>query len=66
MYKFSLTISIIIYLSFNLIAQPGLDIEPRSVTFEDVFARYDYTYLINDGDQILTIDSLSTIQSFYI
>jgi hypothetical protein len=66
MYKFSLTISIIIYLSFNLIAQPGLDIEPRSVTFEDVFARYDYTYLINEGDEILRIDSLSTMQSFYI
>jgi hypothetical protein len=66
MYKFSLTISIIIYLSFKLIAQPGLDIEPRSVTFEDIFARYDYTYLINDGNEILRIDSLSTKQSFYI
>jgi hypothetical protein len=66
MYKISLTISIIVYLSFNLIAQPSLDIEPRSVTFEDVFARYDYTYLINDGNEILRIDSLSTKQSFYI
>ena len=66
MYKISLTISIIVYLSFNLIAQPSLDIEPRSVTFEDVFARYDYTYLINDGNEILRIDSLLTMQSFYI
>lgn len=66
MYKFSLTISIIIYLSFDLIAQPGLDIDPRRVTFEDIFARYDYTYLINEGDEILRIDSLSTMQSFYI
>lgn len=66
MYKFSLTILIIFYLSFNLIAQPNLDIEPRRVTFEDIFARYDYTYLINDGNEVLRIDSLSTIQSFYI
>jgi hypothetical protein len=66
MYKFSLTISIIIYLSFNLIAQPHLEIEPQRVTFEDIFTRYDYTNLINNGDEILRIDSLSTTQSFYI
>lgn len=66
MYKFSLTILIIFCISFNLFAQPDLDIDPRRVTFEDIFARFDYTYLINKGDEILRIDSLSTMQSFYI
>jgi len=66
MYKFSLTISIIFSLSFNLIAQPDLEIEPRQVTFEDIFSRLDYTYIYNDGDQVLYIDSLSATKPHYI
>ncbi|MDP2362930.1 MAG: hypothetical protein Q8M94_04070, partial [Ignavibacteria bacterium] len=65
MYKQYLIIFAIIGLSFNLIAQPKLDIEPNRVTFEDIFNRYDYTNFINDGNQILRIDSLSSIQPYY-
>jgi len=66
MYKYSLIILVILGLSFNLIAQPNLDIEPRRVTFENIFNRYDYTNLINNGNQILRIDSLSSEHSFYL
>jgi hypothetical protein len=66
MYKYSLIILALLGLSFNLIAQPNLDIEPRRVTFENIFYRYDYTNLINEGNQILRIDSLSSAHSFYL
>ena len=66
MYKYSLIILVILGLSFNLMAQPNLDIEPRRVTFENIFNRYDYTNLINNGNQILRIDSLSSSKSFYL
>lgn len=49
-----------------MFAQPSLDIEPRRVTFENIFNRYDYTNLINKGNQVLRIDSLSLTKSFYI
>lgn len=65
MYKQYLIIFTILGLSFNLIAQPKLEIKPDRVTFEDIFNRYDYTNLINDGDQILRIDSFSTVQPYY-
>lgn len=66
MYKYSLIILALLGLSFNLIAQPNLDIEPRRITFENIFYRYDYTNLINEGNQILRIDSLSSKKSFYL
>lgn len=65
MNKYYFILFIILGLSVNLLAQPRLDIEPKRVTFEDIFNRYDYTSLINDGNQILRIDSLSTIQPYY-
>ncbi|HCY76856.1 MAG TPA: hypothetical protein DHV28_13120 [Ignavibacteriales bacterium] len=66
MYKQYLIIFAILGLSLNLLAQPNLDIEPRRVTFENIFNRYDYTNLINSGNQVLRIDSLSSSKSFYI
>ena len=66
MYKYSLIILALFGLSFNLIAQPNLDIEPRRITFENIFNRYDYTNLINEGNQILRIDSLSSAHSFFL
>jgi hypothetical protein len=65
MYKYSLIILALLGLSLNLIAQQ-LDIEPRRITFENIFYRYDYTNLINDGNQILRIDSLSSTHSFFL
>ena len=65
MNKYYFIILAILGLSVSLFAQPNLDIEPKRVIFEDIFNRYDYTNFINDGDQILRIDSLSTIQPYY-
>ncbi len=50
----------------NLFAQPNLRIEPRNVRFEDVFHRYDFTLLINQGNQILQIDSVTNYKAFYL
>jgi len=49
----------------NAFAQPRLDIQPNRVEFEDLFNKTDYTYLINDGDALLTIDSITYNESFY-
>ena len=60
-------ISFFIILSFQLaIAQPELDIKPNQIAFEDLFNRLDHAYLINKGDQTLTIDSVQFKESFYI
>ena len=48
------------------IAQPELDIKPNRIEFEDLFSRFDKAYLINKGDQILTIDSLSFKDDIYL
>jgi Secretion system C-terminal sorting domain len=48
------------------IAQPELDLKPNRIEFEDLFNRYDYVFLINKGDQILTIDSIDYNDSIYI
>jgi hypothetical protein len=48
------------------IAQPELDLKPNRIEFEDLFNRYDYVFLINKGDQILTIDSIDYNDSLYI
>lgn len=50
----------------NLFAQPNLKVEPRNVRFEDIFNRYDYTLLINTGNQPLQIDSITNSKSFYL
>jgi len=58
----------IIFILFRSIAvsQPELDIKPNKIEFEDLFNRFDKTYLINKGDALLTIDSLSFNESYYI
>jgi hypothetical protein len=66
MYKFSLIFFIILISLTDTIAQPNLKIEPRNVKFESIFDRYDYSMLINEGNQILTIDSLSFIKPYYL
>ena len=47
-------------------SQPELDIKPNRIEFEDLFNRYDKAYLINKGNQLLTIDSLDYNESYYI
>lgn len=59
-------ITILTLLSTTLFAQPELDIKPNSIEFEDLFNRFDYAFLINKGDQILTIDSIAYNDSIYI
>lgn len=59
-------LSALILAATFLAAQPELDIKPNRIEFEDLFSRFDYTYLINKGNQILTIDSLKYENSMYI
>jgi hypothetical protein len=56
----------IVLLTQVTFSQPELDIKPNRIEFEDLFNRYDYAYLINKGDQILTIDSLNYKENNYI
>jgi hypothetical protein len=60
---FVLTLTLI---SIDIYGQPELDLKPNRVEFEDLFNRFDYTYLINKGNQILIIDSLKYENSKYI
>ena len=60
-----ITIAIILF-PCVVFSQPELDIKPDKIEFEDLFNRFDKTYLINKGDELLTIDSLSFNESFYI
>jgi hypothetical protein len=43
-----------------------LDIKPNRIEFEDLFNRFDYTFLINKGNQDLTIDSLNFKYEIYL
>jgi len=63
--KFSI-ITFSILFSIGALAQPELDIKPNRIEFEDLFNRVDHAYLINKGDQILTIDSIAYNDSIYI
>jgi len=56
----------VILLSSICWAQPELDIKPNRIEFEDLFNRIDHAYLINKGDEILTIDSIAYNDSIYI
>lgn len=60
------TITILLFCTALSFAQPELDIKPDKIEFEDLFNRIDYAFLINDGDQILTIDSIAYNDSLYI
>ena len=66
MNKYFFSIIIIIALSGEYLAQPDLKIEPRNIRFENIFQRYDYALLYNNGDQTLTIDSLSPSSDYYL
>ena len=61
-----LSISIILLISVTIFAQPELDVKPDRIEFEDLFNRFDQTYLINKGDQLLTIDSINYNHDNYI
>jgi hypothetical protein len=60
-----ITIAIILF-PFAAFSQPELDIKPNKIEFKDLFNRFDKAYLINKGDELLTIDSLNFNESFYI
>lgn len=65
-YYYLTKIFIVLILCNHSFGQPNIRIEPRNIKFEDVFSRFDYTYIYNDGDQVLFIDSLSSANSYYI
>jgi len=59
-------ITFITFLCAFVYAQPELDIKPNRIEFEDLFNRVDHAFLINKGDEILTIDSMAYNDSIYI
>ncbi|RKY94570.1 MAG: hypothetical protein DRQ01_02035 [Ignavibacteriae bacterium] len=60
-------ISFLIIISFPVAyAQPELDIKPNRIEFKDLFNRLDHAYLINKGNETLTIDSLQFKESLYL
>jgi hypothetical protein len=59
-------ITFLLLMSVSIFAQPELDIKPNRIEFEDLFNRLDYAFLINKGDEILTIDSIKYDNSIYI
>jgi hypothetical protein len=66
MNKHFITIFIALLYSSVSFGQPDLKMEPRNINFEDVFSRYDYAIIYNDGDQLLSIDSLSFTKPYYL
>lgn len=60
-----LSITLLIILSSCLYAQPRLKIKPDHIKFEDVFHRLENVYLINEGDELLSIDSISYHRNIY-
>jgi hypothetical protein len=61
---FIITISVL--LSAEIFSQPDLRIDPNDVRFRSVFDRIDSTFFINEGDQVLSIDSLGfALNTFY-
>ena len=66
MNKYYLTIIIVLFLIGKQLAQPNIKIEPRNIKFEDIFSRYDYTFIYNEGNLPLIIDSLSATSPNYI
>jgi len=61
-----ITLSFVTFISITLFAQPELDIKPGRIEFEDLFNRFDYVFLINKGDQNLTVDSIAYNDSIYV
>lgn len=59
-------ITFLLFITSFLAAQPELDIKPGRIEFEDLFNRFDYAFLINKGNQNLTIDSIAYNDSIYV
>jgi len=65
--KRGLQLSLVLYIFINAVifAQPKLKIVPESIHFENVFNRLEKIYLINEGDEVLEIDSISYKANLY-
>ena len=61
--KKAFVLCILLYSSLS--AQPRLDIKPGNIEFEDIFHRLENVYFINDGDELLRIDSVIYSQNYY-
>ena len=66
MLKLYLIISFLFFTVLNLQAQPKLKIQPETIHFKSSFDRYEYTFLINEGNQTIRIDSLGIKKKFYL
>ena len=66
MHRLYLIILFLTLTALNSYAQPQLKIQPETIHFKSSFDRYEYAYLINEGDQTLRIDSLVIKKNFYL
>ena len=66
MHRLYFIIFLMLLAGLNLQAQPKLKIQPETIHFKSSFDRYEYAFLINEGDQILHIDSLGIKTNFYL
>lgn len=66
MNKIFFTILCVLILSGLGLSQPDLKMEPRNIKFRDIYNRLSYAYIYNDGNQVLSIDSLVSTKPFYI
>ncbi len=61
-----LIILILLTIPGSVLAQPELDIKPNRIEFEDLFNRIEHAFLVNKGDQVLSIDSVAYKEDDYI
>lgn len=65
MFKIVFLFVISLLITSEIFPQPDLRIDPNRVRFRDIFTRIDSTFFINEGDQVLSIDSLVYTKSNY-
>lgn len=65
MQKIFLLLFTSLILSTAAVSQPRLELNPREISFEDVFNRLENVYFKNIGNQTLIIDSLSYNNDYY-
>jgi len=65
MKKFFKILFLLAITNFITMAQPHLELTSEKLEFEDIFNRFESTYLFNEGDQPLIIDSIHYNHDLY-
>lgn len=65
MKRFFLAIPFSLMFVIQMFSQPDLEISPDEIEFKDIFNRIKTVYFINEGNQILIIDSINYKNDYY-